>query len=221
MTTTMDTAMITPQAPPAGPKSLYAALFAFQQEMPKVPKTKTARVTMKGGGAYSYNYADLAVVAEYATPILAKYGLFFVSTPVPGPHGYELVGHVIHAETGEELTGSLPLFGTDAQNLGGSITYMRRYLLGCLTGIITDDDTDADHAPGEPARQQDPRRPQPKPLAPQQIEALREWASSGVAVDDVVISLYPELARHRDNLANVMTREQGDAALEALRERNG
>jgi hypothetical protein len=200
---------------------LYSALFAFQQDMPKVPKTKTARVTMKGGGAYSYTYADLAVIAEHATPILAKYDLFFVSTPVPGPHGYELIGHIIHAKTGQELTGSLPLFGTNAQDLGGSITYMRRYLLGCLTGIITDDDTDADHSPGEPARQQDPRRPQPKPLAPQQIEALREWASSGVAVDDVVISLYPELARHRDNLANVMSREQGDAALEALRERNG
>lgn len=193
---------------------LYSALFAFQQDMPKVPKTKTARVTMKGGGAYSYTYADLAVIAEHATPILAKYDLFFVSTPVPGPHGYELIGHIIHAKTGQELTGSLPLFGTNAQDLGGSITYMRRYLLGCLTGIITDDDTDAVEAPAQRAQQQNNHRPPVQRMTQQQFDALVQWQESGV---DLTTTFWDVLKRAASS--DDMTFDEAAQVLEYLHAR--
>jgi hypothetical protein len=194
--------------------NLFLALLAFQKEMPTVPKTKTARVPTKSGGQYTYTYADLAVVSAAATPLLAKHGLVFVATPAPGPHGYELVGRIIHAATTAEVTGSLPLFGTSSQDIGGSITYMRRYLMGCLTGIITDDDTDAAEAPAQRAKQQDPRKPSPEKLTPAQIDDLRDWGKSGHDVDAIVFRLFGL----RGDLPDVMTREQGDLTLNYLRE---
>lgn len=134
-------------APPVH-QSLAAALAAFQSDMPTVHKGKTATVPTKGGGSYRYTYADLADVAQAAHPILARHGLAFTATPKRTTQGdYELQGRLIHT-SGQRVKGSLPLFGRTAQELGSSITYARRYLLGCLTGIVTDDDEDGNVAQG-------------------------------------------------------------------------
>lgn len=216
MTTTMEAPAITADRPDHS--GLFVALLAFQQEMPTVPKSKTARVPTKSGGQYTYSYADLAVLSSYATPLLAHHGLLFITTPRTGAHGYELAGRLIHPTTysesgGDQIEGSLPLFGTSSQDIGGSITYMRRYLMGCLTGIITDEDTDAVEAPATRAQQQDPRKPAPDKLTPGQIDDLRDWARSNVDVDAVVFRLFGL----RGNLADIMTKEQGDITLETLR----
>lgn len=216
MTTTMETPVITAERP--NHANLFVALLAFQQEMPTVPKTKTARVPTKNGGAYSYSYADLSVVSAHATPLLARHGMLFITSPRTGAHGYELAGRLIHpttyADNEDQIEGSLPLFGTNSQDIGGSITYMRRYLMGCLTGIITDDDTDAVEAPATRAQQQDPRKPPADKLTPAQIDDLRDWGRSNVDVDAVVFRLFGL----RGNLADIMTKEQGDLTLNYLRE---
>jgi ERF superfamily len=113
------------------------ALAAFQQEMPVVAKGKTAKV-----GSYSYTYADLADVTEAAMPVLTKHGLSFSCGPHSTDNGYELTGVLLHT-SGESLHGALPIRGNNPQELGSSLTYMRRYLFGCLTGLVTDDDDDA------------------------------------------------------------------------------
>lgn len=112
------------------------ALAAFQAEMPIVAKSHTANVRSEKG-SYSYTYAGLADVCEAAMPLLAKHGLSFSCAPQRG----ELVGMLLHS-SGQSLTGSLPITGGTPQAIGSSLTYMRRYLLGCLTGIVTDDDED-------------------------------------------------------------------------------
>lgn len=124
-------------------RTLAAALAAFQAEAPTVPKDKTAHVPTKSGGSYRYQYADLADVAAVAYPILAKHGLAFACIPrsVEGG-GYELAGALMHA-SGERMEGALPLSGETPQALGSAITYARRYLLGAMTGIVTDVDDDA------------------------------------------------------------------------------
>lgn len=137
-------------------KNLAAALAAFQAEMPTVAKSKTAKA-----GSFTYNYADLADVTAAALPLLASHGLAFTALPQHGDHGWELAGVLMHAASGEEKQGALPLTGRTSQETGSSITYNRRYLLGCLTGIVTDDDDD-----GQAASQ--PQRPQAQPApAPQ------------------------------------------------------
>ena len=121
---------------------IAAALAAFQAEMPVVPKNKKATVPTKTGGSYSYTYADLADVTDAAMPLLSKHGIAFSSCPRGTDHGYELAGLLLHT-SGETLEGSLPLHGNSPQELGASLTYARRYLLGAMTGLVTDDDTDA------------------------------------------------------------------------------
>jgi hypothetical protein len=127
--------------------ALHTALAAFQAEMPTVAKTQTARIPGKNGATgYSYTYADLGDVSAAATPLLTKHGLAFTCLPrVTERGGYELVGVLTHS-AGHRLEGALPLFGSKAQELGSAITYSRRYLLGCMTGIITEEDDDGARA---------------------------------------------------------------------------
>lgn len=216
MTTTLDDTTTTPavDVPPAPHANLWLALLAFQQDMPTVPKTKTARVPTKTGGSYQYTYADLAVVSAAATPLLVKHGLVYVSTPGSGERGYELTGHIVHAATGQEVSGALPLFGTSSQDIGGSITYMRRYLMGCLTGIITDDDTDAVEAPAQRAQQQDNHRPPAQRMTQQQFDALVQWQESGVNLTTVFWDVLKRAASSDD-----MTFDEAARVLEFLHER--
>lgn len=137
--------------------SLESALAAFQGEMPTVNKGKTARVPTKSGPGYTYSYADIADVTRDVMPILSKHGLSFSVTPSATDNGYEIIGTLMHESQNGRLTGALPLFGRTSQEIGSSITYARRYLLGCLTGVVTDDDEDgtAANATNErPQRQQ-------------------------------------------------------------------
>ena len=134
------------------PSQLATALMAFQSQMPTVHKGKTANVPTKTGGSYSYSYADLADVTAAAIPLLTQHGLTFTAQPRRTDQGdYELVGVLLHI-SGERETGSLPIHGRSAQEIGSSLTYGRRYLLGCMTGIVTDDDDDAASAPAERTR---------------------------------------------------------------------
>jgi hypothetical protein len=124
---------------------IAAAIVAFQKDMPTVLKEKTATVPTKSGGQYSYTYADLADVMENAAPVLTQHGLAFISHPEFSEGRPMLVGVLLH-ESGETVEGTLPLTGTTDQAMGSSLTYARRYLLGCLTGIVTDNDDDGAHA---------------------------------------------------------------------------
>jgi len=136
---------------------LETALAAFQAEMPTVNKGKTAKVPTKTGGSYSYSYADIADVTRDVMPLLSKHGLSFSVTPRAADNGYEIVGILMHESQSGRIEGSLPLFGRTSQEIGSSITYARRYLLGCLTGVVTDDDEDGTAAN---ATQERPQREQ-------------------------------------------------------------
>lgn len=126
------------------------ALAAFQAEAPTVGKSKTADVK-SDRASYSYSYADLADITKAAYPKLGSHGLAFTALP---DHG-QIYGMLIH-ESGEYLSGNLPIPGSGMQALGSSITYARRYLFGCLTGIVTEEDDDGQAATQE-ARQHNNR----------------------------------------------------------------
>lgn len=166
--------------------TIAAALVALQAELPTVHKGKTAQVATKSGGSYSYDYADLAAVQQAVMPLLSKHGLAFVCEPQRIPDGqgaYELRGVLLHQHSREHREGFLPLFGRQAQELGSSITYARRYLLGTMTGVVTDDDDDAQAAAVDRTRQQ--QAEQPPPVAPGKVDpwveardkAYRRWCA--------------------------------------------
>lgn len=140
-----------------GQSALAQALVAFQAEMPTVAKSRKATVPTKAGGSYSYTYAGLPEVTDAAMPLLTKHGLSFSCCPRVVDGGYELVGVLLHT-SGERLEGALPIYGRTPQEIGSALTYARRYLAGCMTGIVTDDDDDGQGAQ-QARRTEKPERP--------------------------------------------------------------
>lgn len=178
---------------PGGHANLASAMIAVQAALPKVPKTHTANVPMKAGGSYSYNYADLGDVGDAAMPLLGKNGLAFLCLGRLTPAGgYELVGTLLHAASGDREESALPLFGRQAQDLGSSITYARRYLLGSMTGLVTDDDEDGALAAAarERAEQQPP--PYQGPPTQQLLDRLSELAIREGTTDEAMSAKWRE-----------------------------
>jgi hypothetical protein len=118
-------------------KNVFKALANFQQECP---------VIHKGTQGYGYSYADLPKILEVINPILRKHGLGFTQAI----NGNDIETVVFHVESGETITSKtaipqgVQLKGmNDFQVLGSAITYLRRYSISSLLGIVTDKDTDA------------------------------------------------------------------------------
>ena len=137
-------------------KNLAKALSQAQAEYPIIPKNKTAKI-----GTYSYHYADIADVITAVAPINLKYGLSFVQIPLTINRQHQLVSTVMH-ESGEWIEGTLDLEPKDRtpQALGSAITYGRRYALGAMLGVVTEEDDDG-KAGTEGTRSESKARTQP------------------------------------------------------------
>ena len=137
-------------------KELFKALADFQQEVPTIHK---------GTSGYGYSYADLPAIFEVINPLLKKHGLGFTQTV----NGQQLCTTVFHVKSGEVLEGcadipqNVQLKGmNDFQVLGSAITYMRRYQLSAMLGLVTDKDTDAGGQQVQTAPVQKQTAPTPK-----------------------------------------------------------
>lgn len=123
-------------------KNIYKAIADLQQEAP---------VILKETQGYGYQYADLPAIFKEINPLMKKHGLGFTQlVDYSGLDNPTLVTTVFHVESGEELrsTAIIPnnvqLKGMNQfQVLGSAITYLRRYALSSMLGLVTDKDTDA------------------------------------------------------------------------------
>ena len=118
-------------------KELYKALADFQAEAPVIFKTT------KG---YNYKYADLPTIMDTIRPLLIKYGL--VITQLVNKDYLETT--LYHLESGESLTSFTEMIKgvklqkmNEFQVMGSQITYLRRYAISSMLGLITDEDNDA------------------------------------------------------------------------------
>ena len=122
-------------------EKIYAKLFSVIHEMPPVEKTRSS------GGSFKYKYADLDSVINKAKPVLLKHGLGFTQS-IGNVDGKQSLTTRVFSNEGEwiEDTTILPHAklngGNEAQEMGSSITYIRRYSLCSMLGIVSDDDTD-------------------------------------------------------------------------------
>ncbi len=144
--------------------SLAEALAKAQSKFTAVAKTKTAKVPMKSGGTYSYNYADLADIWDMIRGPLGETGIAVLQPVETTDNGVVVTTMLIHAGSGQSLSCrvAMPTFQAGAQGLGSAITYARRYGLGSMLGIVTDEDDDgalATHGGPAPARAQQHKQP--------------------------------------------------------------
>ena len=126
---------------------LAAALATAQGKFRNPDKNKTAKIPLKAGGFYTYNYADLPIIFDCARDALSENGLSHLSSMVLEEKGPVLSMRLIHS-SGEWVESDYPLPGNvDDKGLAASMTYGRRYLFSALTGLAADEDTDSDPEP--------------------------------------------------------------------------
>jgi hypothetical protein len=161
-------------------KNLFKAIADFQQEVP---------VIHKGTAGYGYSYADLPAIFEKINPILKKHGLGFMQ-PIMGDTLKTIVFHIESGEVIESLTEipkNVQLKGmNDFQVLGSAITYIRRYALSSLLGLVTDKDTDAGGEQKTKATEQLKATPPKEALSDERFDkALIALQNKQVALADI------------------------------------
>lgn len=124
--------------------NLAAALAAVQAELPKLDRDRTVTVEQRNGDTYSYSYVTLANLTDAILPLLAKHGLAWVCLPGTGADGKMCVRYRMMHNSGESLDGEFPISGEGGiQQLGGKITYVRRYCLSAVVGVAADEDDES------------------------------------------------------------------------------
>ena len=121
-------------------KNIAMALGKFQSLCPAIDKGK------KG---YGYKYADLPAIIQTITPIFKTCNLSFTQLTGGDGESVSITTILIHNETGEYFETTISGSVKDnkgnmsfIQAQGSVITYLRRYSLGAILGIVTDEDID-------------------------------------------------------------------------------
>ena len=152
---------------------ILTALSKFQYECPIIHKSA------KG---YGYSYADLPTIIEKISPILKKYDLGFTQLV----NGSTITTVVFHAPSGQMLESTTEMIaGLDFKGMnplqayGSQLSYMRRYALTCILGIVSDSDIDGQGQPKKKAE-----KPVEKSLNDQQfIRAIQAIHSGSLSIE--------------------------------------
>jgi len=158
------------QSPDIG--KLAEALAAFQSEMPEIKLDAKVKVTMKSGRSYQFEYATLHNIMKKTLPILTKQGLSI--TQVFNGSGLKTI--LMH-KSGQSISSEIPIDVSNGsmQEIGSRISYMRRYQLSPLLGIVADADDDANIADGNTYQKQG-KKPAPKtPEKDDKPKDLDKW----------------------------------------------
>lgn len=149
-------------------KDLSKSFCSAQAEFSAIPLDSTVKVALKSGGSYTFGYASLPNILSAVKPVLFKHGLAITQFVGKG----DLVTRLIHA-SGQFISETTELPFREAmtmQERGSVISYMRRYTIVCLLGIVGDEDDDANGADGNgfqkaaaPAKATPPPPPSPPP----------------------------------------------------------
>jgi len=116
------------------------ALGDFQSQCPTLNK---------GSQGYGYKYADLPSIVATINPILKKCGLSFTQLTGGNAESVSVTTILIHSKSGEyfetTICSSVKANAgkmSEIQAVGSIITYLRRYSLSSILGIVTDEDVD-------------------------------------------------------------------------------
>lgn len=153
-------------------KEIFSALVAVQGELQPVSKDSV-------NPHFKNKYASLDTITEAVRPVLAKHGLAIVQGGGETTGAGVLVTTMIVHTSGQWISSCylMPLEKATAQSAGSAVTYGRRYLLGAMLALATEDDDDGQAA--SQARQKKTQiRLTPKPASDEQIQKIQELADA-------------------------------------------
>ncbi|WP_200415979.1 ERF family protein [Virgibacillus salexigens] len=111
------------------------------------------KVQTKNGGSYTFDYTDLAGIFEVANKVYKENEISILQNAstkeINGNLMISVETMLLHSSG--EWVKSEPLqmpSSTNMQDMGGQITYMKRYSLSALLGLATEKDDDANGASG-------------------------------------------------------------------------
>lgn len=154
---------------------------------------------------FKSKYADLGSVWEAARPVLSKYGLCVMQTT--DMLGDKIVLFTILAHSsGQWIKSSIPLNPSknDSQGVGAAMTYLRRYSLSALLGVVNEDD-DGETAVGRGQAQQERKQEQPKKPLPESKVTTLSSDKKSVAINqeqlDTLLEILPRVeSKCRENM---------------------
>lgn len=128
-----------------GKDKISMAFIEFQKEMPEVKLDSTVKVKTKTGGEYKFKYATLANILKKVLPILALKGLGITQTFSEET----LITTLVH-ESGQTWNSAIgiDLHSGTMQEVGSRISYLKRYGISAMLGIVAEEDDDANIASG-------------------------------------------------------------------------
>lgn len=173
------------------------AITGFQRECPVVLKQRTAKISGRGGGNYSYQFADYADVMAVAGPVLSRHGIVVTFTT---ELKNDLLGVTCRVRVGthvEETHLNLPIpqmSVNDAQKFGAAVSYGKRYVLCAALNIVVSDGLDDDaHALDRITREQADEIRRLLAETGANEEAFLDWADGGIpAVEQMTKQFYPK-----------------------------
>lgn len=153
---------------------LTKALVKFHKEVGTIHKNATAQYG---------KFADLANVLSTVIPPLANNGLVLTQSYEPSEGFEPILVTTLRHESGETIESRMPMVINKGRNIlhdtGAAITYLRRYQIVSLLGLVADVDTDGAFVEEEPqksranstAKKEAPKAAKNKPLSDQPLTA--------------------------------------------------
>jgi len=132
-------------------EQIATALHKFQENLPEVKLDATVKVQTKAGGSYNFKYATYANIVKTVLPSLIENNMAFTQTFGDGC----LVTSLLHI-SGDSIVSKIPinLDGCTMQEIGSRISYLKRYSLSAILGIVAEEDDDANIADGNSYKKQ-------------------------------------------------------------------
>lgn len=166
---------------------LYLAILAVQQGAPFIDKSTD-------NPFFKSKYADLPAIWGAIKDLMGEHGLIVSHTMEANGDDY-IITRVIHAESGQyiESRSRIHLQKSTAQEYGSYITYMRRYAVSAMLGLVTDEDDDGNKAT------QAQKKPAVKP------GLTKEQAETKAYIDGLLVKY--RAAKSVEELANISKAE--------------
>lgn len=137
----------------------------FDIVLSKLMKAKQEIGTVKKDSKNPFhksNYASLNAYIDASETHLLENGLILLQAGNGSFSEPIIIATLIHPESGQWLKSYLPILNPkmDSQGLGASVTYMRRYSIATLLGLVSEDD-DGETASGRGKYDQQKKKEKP------------------------------------------------------------